>query len=173
MKERKSSTKKKKSKSPVVIIQCNKIQFSKKKRKKTNHNNNNIQPTNPNKTLLPSPTNNPCVIIIILIPNAPLKLPWLVLPNSSFASIPVCPFEVAKTEGLIVAVPAVFVKNVVENVVELPPEVSVKSDVAIKTSAAEGAGTVMEHVPGVEQEMVWMFSVPSKRPSEAKLSPKV
>ena len=138
---------------------------------RTHHqSNNNIQPANPNIILLhTSPWKLKCVII----PNAPLKLPWLVLPNSFLESIPVCPFEVAKTEGSIVAVPAVFVKNVVENVVEGVPEFSVSSEVARKTRAAEGAGTTIEHEPAGEQETVWMFSVPSKRPSEAKLSPNV
>jgi hypothetical protein len=77
-----------------------------------------------------------------------------VLPNSFLASTPVCPFEVAKTEGSIVAVPAVFVRNVVEKVVEVAPEFSVRSEVVRKTRAAEGAGTMIEHVPGEEQETV-------------------
>ena len=76
------------------------------------------------------------------------------LPNSSLESIPVCPFEVAKTEGSTVAVPAVLVKNVVEKVVEGVPEFSVSWEVARKTRAAEGAGTTIEHEPGEEQETV-------------------
>ena len=76
------------------------------------------------------------------------------LPKALLASIPVCPFEVAKTEGSIVAVPNVFVINVVENVVEAAPEFSVREEDERKTRAAEGAGTVIEHVPGEEQEMV-------------------
>ena len=87
-------------------------------------------------------------------PEAPEKLPLLVLPNSSLASIPVCPFEVANTAGLTVAVPAVLVNTEVENVCEAPPEFSVKSEVARKTRAAQGAGTTIEHVPGEEQETV-------------------
>ena len=43
----------------------------------------------------------------------------------------------------------------------------------MKTSAAAGAGIVIEHVPGGEQVMVWMLSCPCSRPSEAKLSPNV
>lgn len=100
-----------------------------------------ILPTNPQKLK--------CVI-----PIAPLKLLRLVLPNSSLASSPVCPFEVANTEGLTVAVPTVLVNTVVGKVWEAAPEFSVKSEVARKTRAAQGAGTTIEHVPGVEQVTV-------------------
>lgn len=38
--------------------------------------------------------------------------------------------------------------------VEAAPEFSVREEDERKTRAAEGAGTVIEHVPGEEQEMV-------------------
>ena len=75
------------------------------------------------------------------------------LPNAFLASIPVCPFEVAKKEGSTVAVPT-LVLNVVEKVVEAAPEFSVNLDGEMKTSAADGAGTTMEHVLGDEHDMV-------------------
>ena len=59
----------------------------------------------------------------------------------------------------------------VEAAAPLPP--LVKWDGERKTSAADGAGTKIEHVPGGEHVMVFMFCVPCKRPSEAKLSPNV
>ena len=128
------------------------------------------QPTNPSTTFttIPQKLNS-------FIPNAPLKLPLLVLPNSLLASIPVCPFEVANTAGSTVAVPIVLVNTVVGKVREADPECSVNAEEEDerKTRAAQGAGTGMVHVPGGEQEMVWMLSVPCKRPSEAKLSPNV
>src|SRR5882757_2465404 len=82
-----------------------------------NHQSNHIQPTSPNTTVQANPRKLKCGVI----PNAPLKLPLLVLPNSSLASNPVCPFEVASTEGSTVAVPAVLVSTVVEKVCEGPP----------------------------------------------------
>jgi hypothetical protein len=72
-----------------------------------------------------------------LIPCAPL-LPLLVLPSLLF--IPLCPFDVASTEGSTVAVFWVFVYADVEKVVEAAPLVSVDWPVR-NTRANPGAGT--------------------------------
>ena len=56
---------------------------------------------------------------------------------------------------------------------EASAAITFSADVERKTRAADGAGTTIEHVPGDEHGMVRMVSGPSKRPSEAKLSPNV
>ena len=82
------------------------------KKKKEKKNQTIMYPINPTTTT----TTTVLKLNRSIIPTPPpLKLPLLVLPNSSFASIPVCPFEVANTAGLTVAVPTVFVNTVVGN----------------------------------------------------------
>lgn len=104
--------------------------------------------------------------------NAPFALPLLVLP--SLFSIPLCPFDVAKTALSIVTVLAVFVKAVVANVVDGAPLFSVKALLVRNTSANDGAGTLMAHILAVWSHWtVFMSSVPCNRPSDSKLPPKV
>jgi hypothetical protein len=78
------------------------------------------------------------------IPDVPPTLPLLVLPCSK--SIPECPFEVASTDGSTAAVFAVFVNAVVGNVTVWPVSDSDSALSLRKTSATEGAGTLIWHV---------------------------
>jgi len=78
----------------------------------------------------------------------PPELPLLVLPSSTL-DFPLCPLEVANTDGSTVAVFTVFVYAVVGNVTvfgELE-SLSVASDK--NTSANPGAGTLIAHVLAV------------------------
>jgi hypothetical protein len=106
---------------------------------------------------------------------APLvALPLLVLPSLRVA--PLCPLLVASTLGSIVAVFAVFVTLVVENVAVIVCAASAPESASPerKTSAKPGAGTLIGHTLFVvSQDTVWMSRVPCSRPSLPNVGPNV
>jgi hypothetical protein len=107
---------------------------------------------------------------------AELTLPGLVLPKYPLTLMPACPFDVAKTDGSTVAVFLVLVCTVVANVtvVPPPPSDSVRALSVRKTSAKAGPGTgIVQVLDEVSHAMVVIFSCPTGRPSEEKMSPKV
>lgn len=102
---------------------------------------------------------------------APFQLPLLVLP--SFHVDPEWPFEVANTDWSTWTC-APFVNAVVGNVWVVEGLVSENAVDERKTSAKPGAGTCTWHVLAVwSQFIVWTFCSPVRRPSDAKVPPKV
>jgi hypothetical protein len=74
----------------------------------------------------------------------PLTLPLLVLPKWALSTfIALCPFEVARIDGSMVAVFMVLVITVVGKVVVAPLSTSDRASPVRKTSATPGAGTLM------------------------------
>lgn len=121
------------------------------------------------------PATTPIRAIILGIacerPNAALRIvPLLVLPPW-FANA-WCPFDVAKIAGSTVAVLASCVCNDVENVCVTPLSDSLKAESLRKTSAKEGAGTLIWQAP-LLHVMVWISLSPINLPSEAKWPPNV
>ena len=89
----------------------------------------------------------------------------------SFALIP---FDVASTLGSMLTVLYVFVSAVVGYVCVVDGSSAPCAPDERKTSATPGAGTGMSHVFAVvSQVMVWMSSVPERRPSHSKRPPNV
>lgn len=101
-----------------------------------------------------------------------LLLPWLVL--DSLRSFALSPFDVASTLGSIVTVFFDFVTTVVEYVSVCEGSTAPCASDERKTSATPGAGTGIWHVFAVvSQVMVWITSVPVRRPSAWKRPPYV
>lgn len=102
--------------------------------------------------------------------SAPL-LPLLVA-SRCWRSEPLCPFDVARTEGFTVAVFSCLPVTVdVENVIVDLGSTSESASEVRKTSAKPGAGTSMLHVPALWSHWtVEMLSCPLKRPSAPFLS---
>ena len=101
---------------------------------------------------------------------APL-LPLLVLSRCA-RSAPLCPLDVASTDGFTVAVFSCFPVMVeVEKVTVDEGSVSARAADERKTSAKPGAGTSIAHVPPLWSHCtVEMLSVPLKRPSARGIS---
>jgi hypothetical protein len=76
-------------------------------------------------------------------PAADPTLPLLVAPRTF--PIPLCPFDVASTDGFTITVPPACVTVDVEYVMVDAGWTSLSASEVKKTSAAEGAGTLMEH----------------------------
>ena len=88
--------------------------------------------------------------------------------------MPLFPFDVASTLGSIVTVFFSFVTAVVEYVCVCVGSIAFCESDERKTSATPGAGTGIWHVFAfVSQAMVWMTSVPLRRPSDPKRPPNV
>ena len=104
---------------------------------------------------------------------APFARPLLVLLRESLL-LPLCPFDVANTDGSMVTVLCVLVTAVVENVCGFWGVTSEKALSVRKTRAKPGAGTWTWHVLAfVSQVTVLTSRLPVKRPSDSKVEPKV
>ena len=89
-------------------------------------------------------------------------------------SFALSPFDVASTLGSIVTVFFSFVTAVVEYVCVVVGSVTPCAFEEMNTSATPGAGTGIWHVFAVVSHwMVWMSSVPLRRPSHWKRAPNV
>lgn len=131
-----------------------------------------VQVETRNAALITAPTK---LIPILNCAAAFLLLSGLVLPNSLW-ELPPLPFEVDSAAGSTVAVLRVRVNAVVANVVLGAATLSVAE--VKNTSAAPGAGTVTTHVllldPATgEHVIVSTTSLPTGRPSDSKILPKV
>jgi hypothetical protein len=105
--------------------------------------------------------------------SAPFARPLLVLPSESLL-LPLCPFDVANTDGSMVTVLCVLVTAVVGNVWGFWGVTSEKALSVRKTRAKPGAGTWTWHVLAfVSQVTVLTSRLPVKRPSDSKVEPNV
>lgn len=103
---------------------------------------------------------------------APALLPAPLLSVLPCGPPPFWPFDVARTEGLIV--PMYPVADVVGNVIVLVGEDSSNAASDRKTSAKPGAGTSTSQVPADwSQLIVCTVSVPLRRPSTSNRLPRV
>lgn len=108
-----------------------------------------------------------------VMPDAPFAPPWLV-PPEEMRFLPLCPFDVARTDGSTVTVFAVFVTMDVANVCGAAGSTAACAASEKKTRAAPGAGTVIWHMFCVWSHCtVWMSSSPFHVPSAWKRPPSV